>query len=102
MKQVMLPWAPTVEVCIEYLKVLEPLHLTIFSGQAQYIRVPYADFNALLLPPGQEFEADFILLAGKLFKNGLASLFLSLTKILHRYFPHRYDLETVCPEIDEY
>ncbi|KAJ5721230.1 uncharacterized protein N7483_009164 [Penicillium malachiteum] len=33
------------------------------GGQAQYIRVPYADFNALTLPPGKEHEADFILLA---------------------------------------
>ncbi|QRD90604.1 glutathione-independent formaldehyde dehydrogenase [Aspergillus flavus] len=33
------------------------------GGQAQYIRVPYADFNALLLPPGTEHEADFVLLA---------------------------------------
>jgi hypothetical protein len=33
------------------------------GGQAQYVRVPYADFNALLLPPGKEHEADFILLA---------------------------------------
>ena len=33
------------------------------GGQAQYIRIPYADFNALILPPGKEFEADFILLA---------------------------------------
>ncbi|CAH0053500.1 unnamed protein product [Clonostachys solani] len=32
-------------------------------GQAQYIRIPYADFNALKLPPGKEHEADFILLA---------------------------------------
>lgn len=30
------------------------------GGQAQYIRVPYADFNALKLPPGSENEADFI------------------------------------------
>lgn len=35
------------------------------GGQAQYIRVPYADFNALKLPAGKEHEADFILLAGK-------------------------------------
>lgn len=35
------------------------------GGQAQYIRVPYADFNALLLPPGTEHEADFVLLAGQ-------------------------------------
>lgn len=34
------------------------------AGQAQYIRIPYADFNALKLPPGKEFESDFILLAG--------------------------------------
>ncbi|CAI4215967.1 unnamed protein product [Parascedosporium putredinis] len=33
------------------------------GGQAQYIRVPYADFNALLLPPGKEHETDFIMLA---------------------------------------
>ncbi|CAH0024029.1 unnamed protein product [Clonostachys rhizophaga] len=33
------------------------------GGQAQYIRIPYADFNALKLPPGKEHEADFILLA---------------------------------------
>lgn len=39
--------------------------LTSSLGQAQYIRIPYADFNALKLPPGKEHEADFILLAGK-------------------------------------
>ncbi|KAJ8131593.1 hypothetical protein O1611_g2036 [Lasiodiplodia mahajangana] len=33
------------------------------GGQAQYVKVPFADFNALKLPPGEEFEADFILLA---------------------------------------
>lgn len=33
------------------------------GGQAQYLRVPYADFNALKLPPGTEHEADFALLA---------------------------------------
>lgn len=33
------------------------------GGQAQYIRVPYADFNCLPLPAGTEHEADFILLA---------------------------------------
>jgi threonine dehydrogenase-like Zn-dependent dehydrogenase len=33
------------------------------GGQAQYIRIPYADFNALKLPPGKEHESDFILLA---------------------------------------
>ncbi|KAJ5492111.1 Alcohol dehydrogenase superfamily zinc-type [Penicillium expansum] len=34
------------------------------TAEAQYIRVPYADFNALKLPPGKEHEADFVLLAG--------------------------------------
>merc|ERR1711939_244782 len=33
------------------------------GGQAEYVRVPYADFNALKLPPGTENEADFALLA---------------------------------------
>lgn len=33
------------------------------GGQAQYIRIPYADFNALKLPKGTEHENDFILLA---------------------------------------
>ncbi|HZU15536.1 MAG TPA: glutathione-independent formaldehyde dehydrogenase [Candidatus Dormibacteraeota bacterium] len=33
------------------------------GGQAEFLRVPYADFNCLLLPPGREHEADFALLA---------------------------------------
>ncbi|KKY13201.1 putative s- glutathione dehydrogenase [Diplodia seriata] len=33
------------------------------GGQAQYLRVPYADFNALVLPPGTDREADYALLA---------------------------------------
>jgi glutathione-independent formaldehyde dehydrogenase len=33
------------------------------GGQAQYLRVPFADFNALKLPPGTEHEEDFVLLA---------------------------------------
>ncbi|WP_031508606.1 glutathione-independent formaldehyde dehydrogenase [Streptomyces megasporus] len=33
------------------------------GGQAQYLRVPYADFNCLKLPPGDEHEDDFALLA---------------------------------------
>ncbi len=33
------------------------------GGQAEYLRVPYADFNCLKLPEGTEFEDDFILLA---------------------------------------
>lgn len=37
--------------------------LTLSGGQAEYVKVPWADFNALLLPPGTDNEADFILLA---------------------------------------
>ncbi len=33
------------------------------GGQAEYIQVPYADFNCLPLPAGDEFEWDFSLLA---------------------------------------
>ncbi|WP_327371582.1 glutathione-independent formaldehyde dehydrogenase [Streptomyces sp. NBC_01217] len=33
------------------------------GGQAEYLRVPYADFNCLKLPPGNEHETDFMLLA---------------------------------------
>ena len=40
------------------------------KGQAQYLRVPFADFNALKLPPGTEHESDFILLAD-IFPTGM-------------------------------
>lgn len=35
------------------------------GGQAEYLRVPFADFNCLKLPgsPGDKFEDDFVLLA---------------------------------------
>lgn len=33
------------------------------GGQAEYLRVPFADFNALKLPPGTDQESDFVLLA---------------------------------------
>ena len=33
------------------------------GGQSEYMQVPFSDFNCLLLPPGDEFEADFALLA---------------------------------------
>jgi len=46
------------------------------GGQAQYLRVPYADFNALKLPPGNEFEKDFILLAD-VFPTGWHGVVLS-------------------------
>jgi threonine dehydrogenase-like Zn-dependent dehydrogenase len=46
------------------------------GGQAQYIRVPYADFNALKLPPGTEHEEDFITLAD-IFPTGWHGVVLS-------------------------
>ncbi|MCN9240527.1 glutathione-independent formaldehyde dehydrogenase [Streptomyces sp. RY43-2] len=33
------------------------------GGQAERLRVPFADFNCLRLPPGRDFESDFVLLA---------------------------------------
>ncbi|MFB7560497.1 glutathione-independent formaldehyde dehydrogenase [Streptomyces brevispora] len=33
------------------------------GGQAEYLRVPFADFNCLQLPPGTEHEDDFAMLA---------------------------------------
>ena len=33
------------------------------GGQAEYLRVPWADFNLLELPPGTEHEQDFTLLS---------------------------------------
>ena len=33
------------------------------GGQAEYLRVPFADFNLLSLPPGEEFERDFTMLS---------------------------------------
>ena len=33
------------------------------GGQAERMRVPYADFNALKLPPGNDHEGDFAMLA---------------------------------------
>ncbi|RVX70729.1 hypothetical protein B0A52_05379 [Exophiala mesophila] len=46
------------------------------GGQAQFIRIPFADFNALKLPPGKELEADFILLAD-IFPTGWHGVSLS-------------------------
>lgn len=63
--------------------------LILNLGQAQYIRVPYADFNALVLPPGQEHEADFILLAGTL--NWHSVLLSRILTGHNRYFPNRCD-----------
>jgi len=46
------------------------------GGQAQFLRVPYADFNCLLLPAGTEHEADFALLAD-IFPTGWHGVALS-------------------------
>jgi glutathione-independent formaldehyde dehydrogenase len=34
-----------------------------WGGQAEYLRVPWADFNLLELPPGDEHERDFTMLS---------------------------------------
>jgi threonine dehydrogenase-like Zn-dependent dehydrogenase len=46
------------------------------GGQAEYLRVPFADFNALSLPPGREHETDFALLAD-IFPTGWHGVTLS-------------------------
>lgn len=46
------------------------------GGQAQFLRVPFADFNALKLPPGREHESDFVLLAD-IFPTGWHGVSLS-------------------------
>jgi threonine dehydrogenase-like Zn-dependent dehydrogenase len=46
------------------------------GGQAQYLRVPYADFNCLPLPAGTSHESDFILLAD-IFPTGWHGVVLS-------------------------
>ena len=46
------------------------------GGQADYLRVPYADFNCLWLPAGPEHEADYAWLAGP-----LSSLPITWTKL---------------------
>jgi glutathione-independent formaldehyde dehydrogenase len=33
------------------------------GGQAEFLRVPFADFNCLVLPSGTEHETDFVMLA---------------------------------------
>jgi threonine dehydrogenase-like Zn-dependent dehydrogenase len=46
------------------------------GGQAQYLRVPYADFKCLPLPSGSAHESDFILLAD-IFPTGWHGVVLS-------------------------
>ena len=45
------------------------------GGQAEYVRVPFADYNALKLPPGKEHEDDFALLADIFPTVGLPCLY---------------------------
>ncbi|KAL8824136.1 MAG: hypothetical protein Q9191_005274 [Dirinaria sp. TL-2023a] len=46
------------------------------QSHAQYLRVPFADFNALILPPGTKHESSFALLAD-IFPTGWHGLTLS-------------------------
>lgn len=46
------------------------------GGQAEYLRVPFADFNALKLPDGNSHENDFVLLAD-IFPTGWGGVSLS-------------------------
>lgn len=46
------------------------------GGQAEYLRVPFADFNALKLPPGTDHEQDFVLLAD-IFPTGYHAVMLA-------------------------
>ncbi|EKD18729.1 S-(hydroxymethyl)glutathione dehydrogenase [Drepanopeziza brunnea f. sp. 'multigermtubi' MB_m1] len=46
------------------------------GGQAQYIRVSYADFNCLTFPSGEEHVAEFIILA-EIFSTGWHGVVIS-------------------------
>ena len=46
------------------------------GGQAEYLRVPHADFNLLTLPPGTEHENDFTMLSD-IFPTGWHGVVLS-------------------------
>ena len=46
------------------------------GGQAQFLRVPHADFNLLRLPPGDEHENDFTMLSD-IFPTGWHGVVLS-------------------------
>ena len=49
------------------------------GGQAEYMRVPFADFNCLRLPEGDDHEQDFILLAD-IFPTGYHATELAAVK----------------------
>jgi threonine dehydrogenase-like Zn-dependent dehydrogenase len=59
------------------------------GGQAEYVKVPFADFNALKLPPGKEHEEDFSLLAD-IFPTGWHGVQLSVCPDRHQLFFHAY------------
>jgi threonine dehydrogenase-like Zn-dependent dehydrogenase len=42
---------------------IEPGALVLDGGQAQFMRVPFANANLLILPPGNKHELDYLLLA---------------------------------------
>lgn len=50
--------------------------IPMLTRTCRFLRVPYADFNCLKLPPGTEHEADFALLAD-IFPTGWHGLVLS-------------------------
>jgi threonine dehydrogenase-like Zn-dependent dehydrogenase len=54
-----LPGEPTSYGIGEY----EPGALVLDGGQAQFMRVPFANANLLILPPGNKHELDYLLLA---------------------------------------
>lgn len=51
------------------------------GGQAEFLRVPYADFNCIKLPgqPGDEFEEDFLMLAD-IFPTGFHATELAMVQ----------------------
>jgi len=49
----------TTNICGSDLHMMGPYA----GGQAEYLRVPYADFNLLTLPEGDEHENDFTMLS---------------------------------------
>jgi threonine dehydrogenase-like Zn-dependent dehydrogenase len=55
------------------------------GGQAEFVKVPFADFNALKLPPGKEHEEDFALLAD-IFPTGWHGVQLSVRLYCRRLF----------------
>jgi glutathione-independent formaldehyde dehydrogenase len=49
---------------VETIEQYAPQNALTHGGQAEYVRVPYGEFNCLKLPMGTEHEDDFLMLAG--------------------------------------